>query len=423
MSSGKSTDCGKLKVLLVSQYFWPENFRINELVAELTKRGHEVTVLTGRPNYPEGALYPEYLKNPSAFELYEGAEIVRVPLVPRGNRKLQLLINYMSFPISACLLGAWKLRGRQFDVVLSIGLSPIFANVPAVIMRWLKAAPHVLWILDLWPDTLKAVGIIQSEKILALVGKVVAWVYRRSDLILAQSKSFEDQIEKYAPSDTRIEYFPAWADEIFQDMALNQFAPEVPFQPETFTVLFAGNIGEAQDFPAILAAAEQVRQRTDIRWVIVGDGRESAWVAKEAKRRGLEQSVLIVGRHPLARMPEFFAHADALLISLKDEQLFSMTIPGKLQSYFASGLPILAMLNGEGAKIVREAAAGLACDAGDSAALARIVAQLADSDDDVRSQFGRNARAYCATNFNKKILIDQLEQWMSNLARIKHGSN
>ena len=400
----------------MSQYFWPENFRLNELVAELSKRGHHVTVLTGKPNYPEGYVYPEYLKNPSSFDNYEGAEIVRVPLVARGTGRMQLLINYVSFPISACLLGAWRLRGRKFDIVLSIGLSPAFANIPAGMMRWLKAAPHIMWILDLWPDTLRAVGVLKSDVLLTLVGKVVGWIYSRTDLILAQSKSFRGQILRYAPGNARIEYFPAWADEIFDDVGLGCFAPEIALSPHVFTVLFAGNIGEAQDFPAILAAADLLRDRADIRWVIVGDGRGSEWVEREILRKGLQENVLMIGRHSLSRMPEFFAHADALLVSLRADPIFAMTIPGKVQSYLASGLPILAMLDGEGAQIIDEAGAGLVCKASDSVALASNVVELAHADALSLRQYGAKGRAYYEANFNRSTLVDKLERWMYLLA-------
>jgi glycosyltransferase involved in cell wall biosynthesis len=417
VSSGKTTDGRNLRILLVSQYFWPENFRLNELVAELCKRGHEVTVLTGKPNYPEGRVYTEYLNNPAAFVTYEGAVVVRVPIFPRGTRSWQLLLNYISFPFSASLLGIWKLRGRKFDIVLSIGLSPAFASIPACVVRWVKDAPHVLWILDLWPDTLRAVGVIKSEFILMLVGRVVGWIYNRTDLILAQSKSFRNNILKYAPQSAEIDYFPAWADEIFDNIELDYRAPEVAYRPHIFTVMFAGNVGEAQDFPAVICAAELLRDRPDIRWVIVGDGREAGWVKQEILQRGLQEKVLMVGRHPQSRMPEFFAHANALLVSLKRDPTFAMTIPGKVQSYLASGIPVLAMLDGEGAKVIEEAGAGLVCNASDSIALAKNVVELAQADAHSLQQYGIRGRAYYKSNFRRSTLVDKLENWLTSLAK------
>lgn len=405
-----------MKILVVSQYFWPESFRINELVADLVQRGHQVTVLTGLPNYPDGKVFAEFRANPSGFGNYQGARVVRVPLMPRGRGSFRLLLNYFSFVVSACLVGAWKLRGQSFNVIFTFEPSPIFVGIPSAWLRWLKDAPQAFWVLDLWPETLKAVGVIRSDRLLALVGRVVGWIYRRCDLILAQSKSFVGQIARHAPRDARIEYFPAWADDVFRTAIDVAPAPEVPVAPGVFTVLFAGNIGEAQDFPTILDAAERLRAREDIRWVIVGDGRMSDWVRSQIKLRQLSERILMVGRHPLERMPAFFAHADTLLVSLKDDPIFAMTIPGKMQAYFGAGLPVLAMLNGEGAHIVVEVGAGLVSPAGDGVALAENVGRLAVMDAGARRRLGNNGRRLCDEHFDRITLMNRLEIWLQELA-------
>jgi glycosyltransferase involved in cell wall biosynthesis len=198
-----------------------------------------------------------------------------------------------------------------------------------------------------------------------------------------------------------------------------QPAEGVPVVENSFNVLFAGNVGEAQDFPAILAAAESLRSNDRIRWLIVGDGRAAGWVAAEIERRGLEKTVLMLGRHPLEQMPRFYKHADVLLISLKNEPIFSMTLPGKLQSYLAFGMPVLAMLNGEGAEIVRESGAGLACPAGDGRALAAAVLDMASRSEAERAQMGRNGRAYCAREFDRGVLISRLESWLEGLNAVR----
>lgn len=405
-----------MNILVVSQYFWPESFRINELVADLVQRGHQVTVLTGLPNYPDGKVFAEFLANPSGFGNYHGAKVVRVPLMPRGRGSFRLLLNYFSFVVSACLMGAWKLRGQSFDVIFTFEPSPIFVGIPSAWLRWLKDAPQAFWVLDLWPETLKAVGVVRSDQLLALVGRVVGWIYRRCDLILAQSKSFVGQIAQHAPRDARIEYFPAWADDVFRTAIDAAPAPEVPAAPGVFTVLFAGNIGEAQDFPAILDAAERLRARDDIRWVIVGDGRMADWVRSQIEQRQLSERILMVGRHPLERMPAFFAHADALLVSLKDDPIFAMTIPGKMQAYFGAGLPVLAMLNGEGARIVVEVEAGLVSPAGNGAALADNVGRLAVMDAGARRRLGDNGRRLCDEQFDRITLMNRLESRLKDLA-------
>jgi len=405
-----------MRILVVSQYFWPENFRINELVAEWVKRGHQVTVLTGLPNYPEGKIFGNFRAAPETYSNYAGAHIVRVPVIARGRSKLRLVLNYFSFALTASLLGAWKLRGREMDVIFVFATSPVLVGIPSAFLRWLKRAPQVFWVLDLWPETLRAVGVVRSKWMLEAVGWLVGWIYAHCDLILAQSRGFIENIEKYAPAGRRIEYFPAWADGVFS--ATNVIpAPGVPDDRGAFTVLFAGNIGEAQDFPEILRAIEILRERRDIRWIVVGDGRLAGWVKQQVEARGLSDRVLMVGRHPLERMPSFFAHADALLVSLKDTEIFAMTIPGKLQSYLGSGIPVLAMLNGEGARLVEEANAGLVCHAGDGAGLASIVERMASMDDKTRRGLGENGRRLSEREFDRDCLFDRLDGFLAEMTR------
>lgn len=408
-----------MNILVVSQYFWPESFRINELAVELAERGHRVTVLTGYPNYPEGQVFPAFRQDPGAFDRIEEVRVVRVPLLPRGRGSLRLFLNYLSFVVSACTLGIWRLRGQTFDVILAFEPSPITVGIPSALMRWLKGAPQVFWVLDLWPETLRAVGALHSERLLLLVGRGVAWIYRRCDLILAQSRSFIANIRHYAGNGPRIEYFPAWTDEVFGQEAQAMPAPEVPSAPGVFTVLFAGNVGEAQDFPAVLDAAERLRERDDIRWLIVGDGRMASWVREEIDRRDLRGRVVMVGRFPLERMPSFFAHADALLVSLRADPIFAMTIPGKIQTYLGAGLPVLAMLDGEGARIVAEAEAGLICAAGDGAALAANVIRLAGLEPADRHGMGESGRRMAMEAFDRRTLINRLEGWLIELVAVR----
>lgn len=404
-----------MRLLVVSQYFWPENFRINDLAAELVRRGHQVTVLTGVPNYPDGVVFPQFREKPDHYSQYEGAEIIRVPMMPRGRGAVRLMLNYLSFALSASIVGPWKLRGQRFDAIFTCQLSPVTVGLPAIALRAIKRAPMAFWILDLWPETLQAIGVVRSPVALRAVGKLIEFIYKRCDVILAQSKSFIPQIRKYADQSSRIEYFPSWAEQLFgaRDAAL---AEEIPLKAGSFNVMFAGNIGEAQDFPAILAAAELLKPHAHIRWLIVGDGRAAAWVADEIKRRDLQDCVLMLGRYPIERMPSFFKHADALLVSLKDEPIFSLTIPGKLQSYLAAGIPVIAMLNGEGSEVVRKSNAGLTCSAGDHEGLAEAVLKLSEMPEGDRGLMGENGLSVTARDFDRSKLIEQLEDWLKNLS-------
>ena len=398
-----------MKLLIVSQYFWPENFRINDLVAELVRRGHEVTVLTGYPNYPDGVVFEDFKKNPNKYALYGGADIVRVPLAPRGHGAVRLALNYLSFIVSASLLGLFKLRSRKFDRIFVYEPSPITVGLPAIVMKWAKKAPITFWVLDLWPETLRAVGMVKSERILRLIGHMVSFIYRRCDVILAQSQSFIGNIRQYCRPYQRVEYFPSWAEDMF-GKGTAEPAPELAPHAQCFKIVFAGNIGEAQDFPAILDAAEHLKARHDIQWILVGDGRMGTWVADEIKRRDLSRTVTMPGRFPLDRMPAFYAGADALLVSLKKNEVFSMTIPGKVQSYLAAGKPLLGMLDGEGAAAISEAKAGKVCPAGNGAELARIAQEMADSSPSMLRSMGEAGNTYYREQFERNALMTRIEQ-------------
>lgn len=405
-----------MNILIVSQYFWPENFRINDLASELVKRGHEVTVLTGFPNYPNGYVFTEFLENSSAFSKFENVRIVRVPLVPRGTGSVHLFLNYLSFAINACVLGAWRLRGQKFDVVLTCQLSPVTVGLSGAFLAWVKNVPMAMWVLDLWPDTLKAIGVVKSPKLLAVVSKLVSFIYRRCDLILAQSQSFIPKIKELAKGNSSVVYFPSWAEDVFKSNNIVP-APEVPHMDGGFNVMFAGNVGEAQDFECILSAATLLKKLTHIRWLIVGDGRMSAWVASQIALRGLDDHVLLLGRYPVERMPDFFAKADAMLVTLADQEIFAMTIPGKLQSYMAAGMPVIAALNGEGADVIRLAKAGFTCPAGNAVELAASVHKMAELPKSERDAMGKNGLEFSQHAFDRRMLVDMAEKHLSGLCK------
>jgi colanic acid biosynthesis glycosyl transferase WcaI len=404
---GKSTE-EQLHILVVSQYFWPENFRINDLVKELVRRGIKVTVLTGIPNYPAGKVFDSYQSIPSDFLIYEGATVVRVPILVRGNNNARLILNYLSFVLSGCIWGAYRLRGIEFDVIFVFEPSPVTVGIPAIWLSKLKKTPVVFWVLDLWPESLAAVGVFRSAFILAMLGYLVRFIYNRCTLVLGQSKGFLLSIAKYCNDKTKIRYFPSWAEDVFATKEVVP-APEVQKLENAFTIMFAGNIGEVQDMSAVLDAVEMLKENTLIRWIIVGGGRKSEWVQSEVIKRGLQHIVRLPGSFPLERMPSFYAHADALLVSLKSDPVYSLTIPGKVQSYLMAGVPLLGMLDGEGAAVIREAKAGLTCAAGDSAQLAKSALTLAAMSPEERRELGLNGQHYAQKEFGRAKLINYLE--------------
>ena len=401
-----------MKILIVTQYFWPENFRINDLAQALVERGHSVVVLTGIPNYPTGRFFNGYGWGSPRREIWKGIEIIRCPIIARGKGGgLRLAINYASFALSASLLGPWLCRGR-FDVVFAYEPSPITVALPALLLGRLRNMPVLLWVLDLWPESVAAAGSVKSPFILRLIDHMVRFIYRHLDLVLVQSRAFVDRIHSQGTPLRKIRYFPNWAEEIFTRAA---DAPAPVAMPQGFCIVFAGNIGAAQDFEAVLQAADRMREEKGIHWVIVGDGRMAAWLNAEIAARKLTGTVHVKGSHPLESMPALFAAADAMLVTLKEDPIFALTIPGKIQSYLACGRPVIGMLDGEGAKVLLESGAALVGPAGDSRALADNVLVLYRQSHEKRQLMGQSGREYYLRHFERNHLLSQLEQWFAEV--------
>lgn len=401
-----------MNLLIITNHFWPENFRINDLALGLKKKGHRVTVLSGVPDYPEGKFFPGYGIFKRRQEDYQGIKIWRVPLVPRDQGgKLRLTLNFLSFALCGCLLAPRYCTG-PFDLILVFETSPVTVGLPALVVKKLRKIPIIFWVQDLWPESLSATGAVSSSLLLRLVGLLVQLIYRGSDLIMAQSRAFFPSIEKYGGSREKIVYFPNSAEGFYRPVQVEAQAPERALLPHGFTLMFAGNIGAAQDFETILAAAELLKDRRDLHWVILGDGRRRAWVADQVRARGLSDRVHLLGRYPPEAMPRFFAVADALLVTLKKEPIFALTIPAKVQSYLACSKPVIAALDGEGARVVQEAGAGLASPAGDSAALADNVLAMYHLSKSQRRAMGLRGRSYFEKHFERHMLLDRLEELM-----------
>jgi len=405
-----------VKLLVITQYFWPESFRINDLVSGLKERGHEVRVLTGVPNYPGGKIFTDYSLFKPSKEIYkDNIPVFRVPLIPRGKgSKLSLIFNYISFVISACLFGPFRRLG-SVDLIFIYEPSPITVCLPALLLKKLKSAPIMFWMQDLWPESLSATGAIRSEKILKMVGILVRLIYRGCDRILIQSRAFIEPVMRQGGEQNRIFYFPNSAEELYEPVKLESNASERAIMPDGFCVTFAGNIGAAQSFETILDAAELLKEQQNVHWVVIGDGRMYPWVADQVKRRKLSRTVHLLGRHPAEMMPRYFALSDALLVTLKKQPIFALTIPSKIQSYLACSRPIIAALDGEGARIVEEANAGVSCPAEEPSKLADAVMSLFRMDRTARDAMGQRGRDYFNHNFERNMLLDRLEGWMREL--------
>jgi len=395
-----------VRLLILSQYFWPETFLINDLALGLRQLGHSITVLTGQPNYPGGHFFPGYSAWHGEDE-YEGIRVARVPLISRGaSRGLRLVANYFSFALSASILGPWKCR-ETYDAVIVFQPSPITVGLPALRLKALRGVPILFWVQDLWPETLAATGAVRSRILLRQVDSLVRFIYRRCDRILVQSRSFADYIAEQGVPPRKIRYMPNWAENSFEPVTLEAGAAEDEELPRGFRVMFAGNIGVSQSFATILNAAERLRHRKQIQWIIIGDGREKNWVQREISLRELDQTVHLMGSRAATQMPRYFAASDALLVTLKTNNAFARTVPSKVQSYLACGRPIIGSLDGEGAAIIEEARAGLVCRSEQSDELARIVAAMADLPSERRMAMGAAGRKYYEQHFDRQLLLQR----------------
>lgn len=404
-----------VKILVVTQYFWPEEFRINDLALGLRARGHEVKVLTGLPNYPGGRFFDGYGPAGPRRESHHGIEVRRVPLIPRGRGgALRLALNYLSFAVCASLWAPFVCRDR-YDAILVFEPSPVTVGIPARVLRWTTGAPMLFWVQDLWPESLEATGAVRTRWILRSIARLTRFIYRGCDRILIQSRAFLGPVTRVGADPARVAYFPNTCEALYHPVELPPDAPERALLPRGFVVMFAGNIGAAQDFPTILTAARRLRDHPDIHWVVLGDGRLAPWVRAEVERLGLQNNVHMLGRHPVSSMPRFFAAADALLVTLRREPIFALTIPTKIQSYLACARPIVAAVEGEGARIIEEAGAGIVAKPQDAEGLADAVLALHSMPARKRQAMALAGRAYFDEHFARDRLLEQLEGWVVEL--------
>ncbi|WP_374334984.1 glycosyltransferase family 4 protein [Leeia sp.] len=408
----------KVRILIVSQHFWPEGFHINDVARSLVAQGHTVDVLTAKPNYPEGRIFTGYRAWGCQQEDYHGATIRRMPLFPRGkDSKVRLALNYLSFIFSGYAFGPWLTRGQKYDVIFVYGVSPILQALPALFLGWLKKSPVVIWVQDLWPESLSATGYVKNRFILKAVEKVVRFIYHHTDLLLVQSRAFIAPVRKLAPR-TPIQYHPNSVDESFAKPAMPASHPGVPALDAPFTVMFAGNIGAAQAVDVIVEAAVLLKAHSDIHFIVLGDGSRREWMLQQVRQQGLA-NLHLPGRFPVETMPGFMQKASVLLVTLADREIFAATVPNKVQAYMAAGRPIIASMNGEGARLVIEAGAGLSAPAENGPALAEAILALYRQPASARQTMAENARAYYNAHFTHEKLVSELIEHFKAVGRNK----
>jgi glycosyltransferase involved in cell wall biosynthesis len=404
---------------MVSQYFWPESFLINDISASLLSKDVELEVLTGKPNYPGGKIYDGYKGRGCLQEIWHGIKVNRIPLRPRGKSGLGLILNYLSFVFSGILFGSWLMRRKKFDVIFVYGMSPILQVIPALFLGFLKNCPVVIWVQDLWPESLSATGYVPNRLVLELVSMIVRFIYKHSDLILVQSRAFEAPVRELA-SDTPIKYHPNSVNNSFS-VTVSDEVQKIEGMDGSFSILFAGNIGQAQAVNVIVEAAFLLKDYTDIQFVVMGDGSARQGMLKEIENRHLG-NLHLPGKFPVESMPGFMQKASALLVTLADREIFAATVPSKVQAYMAAGRPIVACLNGEGARLVRDANAGFTAPAEDARALADKILELYRMPEEKREEMGRNGHRYYQRHFNHDDLIDELISHLKGVIKVETGT-
>ena len=389
-----------MKILVVCQHYYPEPFRLPDICETLVSGGHSVTVVTGTPNYPEGKIYPGYENGQKADEVLNGVRVHRCPLIPRKTGVVYRVLNYYSFVFSS----EWYLRRikEDYDVVFVNQLSPVMMAQAG--LSWAKRHGKrcVLYCLDQWPESLLAGGIRKNSMVYKLFLQVSRSIYRRADDLLVSSRGFESYFRQVLKlEENPIRYLPQYAEELFDEL------PEAKDKKNRVDFMFAGNVGALQSVETIVEAARLLQQEEGIHIHIVGGG-----IALENCRKLAEglKNITFHGRHELSEMPAFYAMADAMLITMKDDPVLASTLPGKVQTYMAAGKPVVGAIGGETAVVVnREARCGICCAPEDAAALAEAIRKLS-ADDGLRARYGENARRYYQDNFRKAYFFATLER-------------
>lgn len=394
-----------MRVLLVTQYFYPENFKSNDIAFELVKRGYQVDALVGIPNYPEGKYYKGYGIFKKRKEVINGVNVYRSFQISRGHGGIRLMLNYISYVISACFNVLFFFVFKKYDAIIVHETSPIFQAIPAILLKKINRIPMYMWVLDIWPDAMRSGGGVKNEHIIGIVDKIVKWVYRNTDKILISSKRFTESILPKGDFKNKIIYFPNWSEDILT-MSHNYVIPELP---SGFIIMLAGNLGKSQNLEAVVRTILELRDIEDLKWVFVGDGSKKEWLQTFVKEHSLETTVYVMGRFPFEAMPVFFEKANAMLVTLKAGfPHLGMVVPARLQSYMSAGRPVLAMIGDGGADVIKAANCGYAVPAGESTMLAKVIREQVLSSREAFEKMGRNGRVYFEKEFTKDKCIEHL---------------
>jgi colanic acid biosynthesis glycosyl transferase WcaI len=408
------------KILIVSQHYWPESFRISDIAEGLVERGYQVDVLCGIPNYPSGKFFKDYGYFKNRRQLKDGVRIYRVPEVPRGNSSnTRIFLNYLSFPICALFyIPLFLFRG--YDRILAYQTSPVYMSLPAIVIARLTRAPLYFYIGDFWPHCLFSVIEVKSRVVRGLLTRISYWHYRRATGAIAVHKGIgELLVSEVGLKRSQTLYIPQAPEKIYERRERD---PELEARfKDRFVVLFAGNISPAQCFDVVTQAARIVKEKgyEDIHYVIVGDGMSRKWLENEVKTLGLEENFHFEGVHPVEDIPKYQTMCDALIVALSKSSVFEYVIPSKVYSYMASGRPIVGAMDGEGQRLINQySSCGICGDSGDVQALAAAIMRIRDMPTNERTKMGEKGFSYYRKHFDREHNLDRLTEFVFNDNRI-----
>ena len=398
-----------MKILVFSQYFYPENFRINTLCRELVQRGHEVTVLTGYPQYPIGRIYDGYGFDIPYETQWKGVKIVRVKVHARGKTPFGMLRNCIDYVRQA---NAWvRACEERFDAVYVFEVSPVTVGLPAVTYKEKFGVPMFFNLQDLWPENVEEVLGIRFKPLSWYLGRIVDKIYAGSDKILCASRGFVKNLTDRVVPEGKLVFWPQFC---LEPALEGKQRPEV-YSQDTFNIVFAGNLGDAQGLDLMVEAAAELKG-SGIRWYLVGDGRAKERLQKQVGEYGVQEDVIFVGRVSEDEANRYVHFADCAYLSFKNNKIFNMTIPAKLQTYLACGTPVLAAAGGETAQLIRSSGCGIVAEQ-EKTALAQAAREAAALTREQREQMSAAARRYYDGHFVMDTLVDQLLALMENETR------
>ncbi len=396
-----------MNILVVSQYFYPEPFRVNSFCKELVLRGHNVTVLTGYPQYPYGKIYDGYAFGKPYETEWNGVHIERIKMLPRGKTPLGLLLNCISFVTEG---KKWvKKCSTQFDAVYVFEVSPVTVGLPAVAYKEKFGTPIFFNLQDLWPENVEVILGIKNKIVISVINKIVDKIYSASDKILCTSQGFVENLKARGVPTEKLVFWPQFC----ETPSLDKLSRPSLLSDDTFNIVFTGNVGKAQGLDLLVEAAERLKE-TKVKWYIVGDGRNLAELKESVSDKKLDDKIVFVGRVSEEEANAYAHYSDCAYLSFVPNKVFNMTIPAKLQTYLACAAPVLAAAEGESAKIVNEAGCGIAVSPEVDALVGAVEKMLSLSDSEI-DKMRNNSSDYSLKHFEKNMLVDKFERLVEEI--------